>query len=98
MRYTAIAAILFGIVAACYAAFHFANRTSPIASEDSSGASLAIPLVFAAFLVIGGVLLWMVGGKGYSVSGGSAVRPGLGGPETFGLPERSPTDLESELV
>jgi hypothetical protein len=67
MRYTAIAAILFGIVAACYAAFQLANG----------------PLVFAAFLVIGGVLLWMVGGKGYTVSRGSAVRPELGGPETF---------------
>jgi hypothetical protein len=67
MRYTAIAAILFGIVAACHAAFHFANG----------------PLVFAAFLVIGGVLLWMVGGKGFTVSRGSAVRPRPGGPETF---------------
>ena len=75
MRYTAIAAILFGIVAACYAAFHFANRGSPVESEDFSAASLAIPLAFAAFLVIGGVLLWMVGGKGYTVSRGRAACP-----------------------
>lgn len=83
MRYTAIAAILFGIVAACYAAFHFANGSSSVESEDSSAASLAIPLAFAAFLVIGGVLLWMVGGKGYTVSRGYAARPLPGGAESW---------------
>ncbi len=90
MRYTAIAAILCGIVAACYAAFHFANGSSPIESEGPSAASLAIPLAFAAFLVIGGVLLWIVGGKGYTVSRGSAVRPELGGPETFWATRATP--------
>jgi hypothetical protein len=73
MRYTAIAAILFGIVVACYAGFHYASGGPPGRAEKPSTASLAVPLAFAACLVIGGVAMWVYAGRGFTASQGSPV-------------------------
>jgi hypothetical protein len=74
MRYTAFAAILFGIVSASYAAFHYASGAPQGETESPSTASLAIPIAFAACLVIGGLLMWVFTGKRYSESKGNSAR------------------------
>ena len=74
MRYTAIAAILFGVVAACYAGFHYASGDPPGEAESPSTASLVVPLAFEACLVIGGVVQWVLSGRAYTPSRSNSVR------------------------
>jgi hypothetical protein len=73
MRYAAFAAIVFGVVAACYAGFRYVSGGPPDEVENLSAARLAVLLVFAACMVVGGVLLWVVGQKDYTESRRSAV-------------------------
>jgi hypothetical protein len=88
MRYTAIAAILLGIAVACYAGFHYASAGPPEA-ESPSAASLAVPLAFAALLMIGGIVMWVFVGKGYIASKGSFVQPRTGNRGSGSHPDKA---------
>ena len=74
MRYTAFAAIVIGVVVACYAGYQYASGGPPGEAQSPSATSLALPLAFAALLVSGGVLMWLFTGKGYTESKGSPAR------------------------
>jgi hypothetical protein len=73
MRYTAFGAILLGVVAGWYAGYQYASGGPPDQAEDPSTASLVIPLAFAALLVVGGVMLWVCAGIGFTGSKTSPV-------------------------
>lgn len=83
MKYTAIAAILFGVVAAVYAGFHYISGAPSGEAESPSTASLVIPLAFAACLVIVGMLLWAFAGKGYTQSRTNSLRQPVRRPAVF---------------
>ena len=68
MKFTAFAVMLMGVVIACFAAFQYASGGPPEQKENPSYASLLFPLLFATALVITGVAMWTLGGKGYTVS------------------------------
>ena len=52
----------------------------PVQAESTSVVVLALPLVFAASLVIGGVVMWVLSGTGTPSQKGSAVRHRIWGP------------------
>ena len=75
MRYTALLMIISGVVIACFAGVHYASGGPADWAENPFVLGLALPLVFAAALVIVGSAmlivgsaLWFVGRRGYTVS------------------------------
>jgi hypothetical protein len=68
MKYAAILTVLMGVVIGCFAGVHSASG-----GVDRAGnplvLGLILPLVFAVALVIAGVAMWFVGGRGYTASG-----------------------------
>jgi hypothetical protein len=58
-----------GIVIGCFAAYQYASGGAPGQTEGPSAASLVLPLAFAAVLATAGAAMWVLGGKGYTVSG-----------------------------
>ena len=74
MRYIAFAAIVFGVVVACYAGYQYVSAGATGEVESPSATSLVILLAFAALLVSGGMMMWVFTGKGYTESKGASAR------------------------
>jgi len=74
MRYTAFAAIVIGVLVACYAGYQYATGGPSGDVESPSTTSLVVPLAFAALLVSGGMLMWAFTGMGSTESKGSPAR------------------------
>ena len=73
MRYTAFATIVIGVIVACYAGFQYVSGGPSGGAQSPSGASLAIPLAFAAALVGAGAAMWVLAGKRDTESKGCPV-------------------------
>jgi hypothetical protein len=73
MRYTALIAILMGVVVACFAGVRYATAGAD-GAEDLFVLGLVLPLIFAATLVTTGTGLWVVGGRRSPVPGTASDR------------------------
>lgn len=75
MRYTAFVVIVIGVVVACIGGYQYASGRLAGEAETPSAMSPAVPLTFAALLVSGGVVMWVLMGKGYTGSKWNPARP-----------------------
>jgi hypothetical protein len=78
MRHLALVALLFGVGAVAYAGIEYTSGDPEGEGENPSAATLVVPLAFAASMAVGGLLLWVVGGKGNSGGKGRTIRPRVG--------------------
>ena len=78
MKFTAILTILMGVVIGCFAGVRYASGGADRA-ENPFVLGLALPLIFAAALMIAGAAMWVVGGRGQTVSEPVSVRHPAGG-------------------
>jgi hypothetical protein len=74
VKYTAVGVILVGVAVACFAGLWYASGWSPDQVITLSMTNLILLLAYAACFVIGGVVLWLFGGKGYTETKGSLAR------------------------
>jgi hypothetical protein len=81
MKFLALVAFLLGAGAFGYAGFEYTREDRRREAENPSAVRLAVPFAFAASMAMGGVLLWVVGGKASAEATRSAVRPRIGTPE-----------------
>jgi hypothetical protein len=81
MRHLALVALLFGVGAVVYAGIEYTSGDPEGEGENSSATALVVPLAFATSMAVGGMLLWVVGGKGNSEAKGNTIRPRVGTPE-----------------
>lgn len=69
MKFTAILTALIGVVIGCFAGVHYASGGPPGQAKSPLVLGLVLPLVFAVALVIAGVVLWFLDGRGRPASG-----------------------------